>query len=391
MGFSQHQYDYVIAGAGCAGLSLAWNILNQPSLSEKNIAIIGSGPAQAPLDKTWCFWMKDQLPEPVPIYKSWNKLEIFAGSAHIQSTLKGMAYHCVRSEDYIEAMTSALLQHRNLEWIEGPVTSYSQDKEQVKIQAGKRRLKASHFFKCYGPADLSRSRYRLKQHFKGVEIVSKTDRFDPDTARMMDFRVPQKGGATFFYVLPYTSTHALVEYTLFSPDLLDDQEYDQAIHSYIQSSLHIPRDEYEIIRTEFGVIPMADRMFKAGEGARVHYVGTVSGIPKASTGYAFSRIHRQTHAIAQSLVLGNGFRIKSPSSRKYRIYDAMMLEVLSIQPPQAVPVFEALFTHNPVERVLRFIDEQSRFGEDLMVMKSVPRLPFLKAAVRNAGLLLKGV
>jgi hypothetical protein len=48
-----------------------------------------------------------------------------------------------------------------------------------------------------------------------------TDRpvFDPGVATFMDFRVPQEGGTCFVYVLPTDPRRALVEYTVFSPEV----------------------------------------------------------------------------------------------------------------------------------------------------------------------------
>ena len=36
------------------------------------------------------------------------------------------------------------------------------------------------------------------------------------------------------YVLPFSPNEALVEYTLFSKDLLDDEEYETAINDYLK-------------------------------------------------------------------------------------------------------------------------------------------------------------
>ncbi len=383
MAFSQQHYDIIIGGTGCSGLSLAWHLLSHDALRNQNIAIIDDG-TQQPLNKTWCFWHTDHLPDPVPIHKSWNTLEIFAGESHHLAPLENLSYHCVRSEDYIREMTKALRAFPNLDWFAGPVKSSESNERRALVEIPGRKLTGSHYFQSFGDADLSRSRYKLLQHFKGIEIKTKTAKFDTETARFMDFRTPQTEGATFFYVLPYSENQALVEYTLFSPELLPKEKYDEAIRTYLSDHLGLEDEDYETERSEFGVIPMADQIFRAGETGRIHYIGTRSGIPKASTGYAFSRIHRQAHAIASGYAQSGRVRITNPSAAKYRRYDAIMLDVLSRHPEFGVKVFEALFNGNPIDRVLRFIDEKSTLSEDVRVMASVPRLKFLKAAVRNA-------
>ncbi|MCH8558823.1 MAG: hypothetical protein LAT84_13430 [Balneolia bacterium] len=382
MAFSQQHYDIIIAGTGCSGLSLAWHLLSRGELQNQNIAIIDDG-TNEPLNKTWCFWHTDALPDPVPIHKSWENLEVYANDFHQEVRLQGLKYHCVNSEEYTAEMVRALKSFPNLDWFTGPVESAEEEDRRAIIRIPGWKLTASHYFQSFGEADMSKSKFRLLQHFKGIEIRTKDDLFDTETARFMDFRTSQNGGATFFYVLPYEKNRALVEYTLFSPTLLDEGEYDAAIKEYLNKHLDIQEGDYEIEREEFGVIPMADQIFRPGAGKRLHYIGTPSGIPKASTGYAFSRIHRQARQIAAHYAQTGKVRITNPSAAKYRKYDVIMLDVLTRHPDFGRTVFESLFRGNPLERVLRFIDEKSTLSEDVRVMASVPIPTFLKATLRN--------
>ena len=54
----------------------------------------------------------------------------------------------------------------------------------------------------------------------------------------MDFSVAQKGNTRFMYVLPTSENEALLEYTLFSKDLLLKEEYEVEIQHYIQKFRH---------------------------------------------------------------------------------------------------------------------------------------------------------
>ena len=47
------------------------------------------------------------------------------------------------------------------------------------------------------------------QHFRGIEITTKEEKFDPNIAILMDFRVDQSKGMHFMYLLPYSETEAL--------------------------------------------------------------------------------------------------------------------------------------------------------------------------------------
>ena len=74
------------------------------------------------------------------------------------------------------------------------------------------------------------SKYQLlQQHFVGWFIQTETPVFNPEQATFMDFSVAQKGNTRFMYVLPVSETEALLEYTLFSKELLPKEEYETEI------------------------------------------------------------------------------------------------------------------------------------------------------------------
>ena len=81
------------------------------------------------------------------------------------------------------------------------------------------------------------SKNSILQHFEGWFIKSKEDLFDSTTGRLMDFRVSQKHGTTFMYLLPITKNEALIEYTLFSEKTLKKNEYETELKKYISKSL----------------------------------------------------------------------------------------------------------------------------------------------------------
>ena len=71
----------------------------------------------------------------------------------------------------------------------------------------------------------------------------------------MDFDIPQKNSTRFIYVLPFSKTKALVEYTLFSPNELKKDEYLNSIKSYLKN---LNSGNYEVVETEQGSIPMTN-------------------------------------------------------------------------------------------------------------------------------------
>ena len=70
--FGDH-YDYVIAGAGAAGLSLTMHLIESGQFQNKSILLVDKDSKKAN-DRTWCFWEKEPGIFQTIVYKEWNKL-----------------------------------------------------------------------------------------------------------------------------------------------------------------------------------------------------------------------------------------------------------------------------------------------------------------------------
>jgi lycopene beta-cyclase len=217
------------------------------------------------------------------------------------------------------------------------------------------------------------------QHFKGWVIETTEPCFDPLTATLMDFRISQELGTTFFYVMPTSVTTALVEYTLFSETLLPREDYDRALKLYITEFLGIK--EYSIQHEEFGIIPMTNQRFPLQED-RVIQMGVAGGQVKGSSGYAFQFIQKRTAAIVEGLKKGSTtFDSRGLQQKKGNLYDAVLLRVLHHHKMLGADIFQSIFSKNKTASVLRFLDNESSIGEDLKIMNSVPTKIFLPAAL----------
>ncbi len=75
----------------------------------------------------------------------------------------------------------------------------------------------------------------------------------------MDFRVGQEAGASFVYIMPFSASRALIEYTLFSKTLLKQDAYDKGLSDYI--SRFLPAVDYTVVEEESGSIPMTNYRF----------------------------------------------------------------------------------------------------------------------------------
>lgn len=71
----KNHYDYIIAGGGMAGLSLAYYLTKSEFLQDKSILIIDKEP-KTKNDRTWCFWENETNEFEEIIYRKWNKVNV---------------------------------------------------------------------------------------------------------------------------------------------------------------------------------------------------------------------------------------------------------------------------------------------------------------------------
>ncbi len=338
-----------IAGAGAAGLSLALHLV-RAGIPDLELTLIDRDFSPVS-DRTWCFWDDDSLILPRITRKQWSKLRIGGPMGPLQGTLRQHTYHMVDSGDF-KRLALAELESHAVRFRQADARPDESDADLV-------------FQSVVQP---SRTEPWLKQHFLGIELRADRPVFDPDLATIMDFNVDQSHGFAFMYVLPLSATHALLEYTLFTETVLDKETYRNEIHRYAERMS--PGAEYEPIREEFGVIPMVVGDWRPGDG-RIRNIGAAAGLAKASTGYTFSRIQRDSAHIAASLASGKLHR-PNPSSARKQWMDSLILRILREDPTHAVAIFETLFRGNGFDNMLRFLDEKSDLADDLRLMASVP-------------------
>ena len=61
----------------------------------------------------------------------------------------------------------------------------------------------------------------------------------------------------------------------------------------------------------------------------------------------------------------------------------MLLNVLSTGKLPGHRVFTELFKHNPPDRILRFLDNDTKIAEELRILISLPQWPFMRAGIQE--------
>ena len=375
-------YDYIIAGGGGSGLSLVYHLL-QTRLGQKNILIIDRDEKQAN-DRTWCFWEAGPGPFEAVVHHRWQHTYFHGENYSDLLDLRPYQYKMIRSSDYYQHIKQAIAAHPNVEWLSAEVQAMHESDAGAQVMTSAGTFTADWVFSSLrDPRErehLNGYTYLL-QHFKGWVIQTPEDFFDPRHATLMDFRIAQHRECRFFYVLPTDARTALVEFTLFSPKLLPEPGYEAALRDYLRRFLSL--DDYTIAHEEFGVIPMTDKPYPARQSEHIINIGTAGGQTKPSTGYTFRRIHRDSEQLVGSLLrTGRPARVFSGWEQRFRLYDSTLFRVMERQGYPVKEIFTDLFRRNPADRVLRFLDEQTSFGEELQIANSVNRGAFARGMWR---------
>ncbi|MCA6073499.1 lycopene cyclase family protein [Fulvivirga sedimenti] len=376
---SEKTYDFAIVGAGAAGLQLAMAIADDPFFSEKQILIIEKDPKVAN-DRTWCFWEKGRGRWDDIIHRSWEKAAFNTDDSCRNLDLSSYSYKMLRASDFYAHTKSVLQDNPAFTWVQDEVHMIS-GAQPMKIE-GEQTYQAHIVFDSRVHPDFykeSDSYIRLLQHFTGWVIETEEEVFDPETFTMMDFRVKWPDSTSFTYILPFSKTRALVEFTLFSPALLAENQYEQMLKQYIAECLNL--SNYKITELEQGIIPMSDYPFHRLNTPSHIRIGTGGGWVKPSSGYSFKNSGRNVVHIISNLKNGRN-PAAGIGSNKFRFYDGVFLEVLYHRNELGEEIFNDMYSKNPPERIFRFLDEETSLSDDLKVITSFRSGPFISALGR---------
>jgi len=291
----------------------------------------------------------------------------------------------IRGRDFYEHCMATIKNNPLIELKEGKIESVNTTSKGAFIKIDNTLYESNYIFNSVlfndtAPIKPGSQYYFLKQHFKGWVIETTQPVFDTTKATLMDFRPPQEHGATFTYVLPFSPTRALVEYTLFTRDLLNPDEYDEALKSYIDR--YVTQEDYTIEESEFGVIPMTNFPFRPFEGNVIN-IGTAGGQTKPSSGYTFQFIQKYTRNIVDTLIATGKPFVTTENPGRFSFYDSTLLQVLDRKKVEGKRLFTDLFRHGDVQTVLKFLDNETTFREDINIMRRLPKGKFAMAALRE--------
>ena len=349
------EFDYIIIGGGCAGLSLAYELETHDKLKNKSLAIIEPRD-EYKRDKTWSFWKVFPHNFEDCVKKSWNNFTINSPNETKYIECKTTPYQTIDSELFYNKILSKLKLNKN-------ITFFKNINEVNKSN--------SIIFNSVAKYDDQQN--KLWQHFCGVEIETDKEFFDDEIFNLMDFACDQRNKVHFFYTLPFTKNKALVETTWIS-ELDNDnlKDYDQQIDNYLSNHLNIRN--CKINYKEEGAIPLFRQ--KSIKKLNEINIGSAGGMTRLSTGYTFLNIQEQSKYIRENIDNINKVKLFQ-INKKYDFLDNIFLKVLKKNSSQMGNIFYKMFDSSP-SSIINFLSNKSSLFEDLEIISKMPKSIFIK-------------
>ncbi|MFK7811022.1 MAG: lycopene cyclase family protein [Maribacter sp.] len=376
------QFDYIIIGAGAAGLMLANAMISDDFFSGKSILLLDKDSKQSN-DRTWCFWEKGEGQFDSIVHKKWNHIYFGGKQFSKRFNINPYTYKMIRGVDFYTSVFQKIEASNRITFQQAEVQTVEDNGQNVVVSTSDGTYHAKQAFNSifdYKMVTHQKEYPVLQQHFVGWVVKTKKPVFDVDQATYMDFSIEQKGNTRFMYVLPSLENEALIEYTLFSKDLLSKDEYENAIKDYLKYDLDC--FDYEILETEMGSIPMTCYDFQEHHSKNIRYIGTAGGWAKPSTGYTFASTARKIPMLLDYIKTEKSLK-KLSFKNRFWFYDLLLIDVLYKDNANGYHIFEALFKNRSPQLIFKFLDEQTTLWEDLKYISGSPKKPFTKALFKR--------
>lgn len=365
-------YDYIVAGAGLGGLSFV-NHLLRSGLPFESVLILDRD-AKNSNDRTWSFWSKETPDYHCATQQTWDYLG-FASDDYVQyESILPYRYYTINGIDFYKEIKQLINDDARISLVESSVQNIADKGDLVQVTTDQGIYLGKKVIDSISrPSLKADNTIAVAQSFLGWVIETDIPVFDPAKPLLMDFRLPQQDACCFAYVLPYSTTKALVEYTQFTSDWKIDQSYYRSqLQQYIEtiwSTTH-----YTIRHEEIGQIPMTNYAFDEQPSKNVFRVGTAGGDTKPTTGYTFTNV--QDHV---KRILGDDNTVDKTSNLRFDFYDSLLLQIIAEHPAKVKPIMEYLFKTQPMPRVLNFLDEDTSPLEEMLIFGQLPWMPFLNS------------
>lgn len=396
------EFDLIILGGGCAGLSLALRLAAQGERCPRTL-IIEARHAYVN-DRTWCFWGEPAAPLRHLVQQRWNALTLHDDGGDIKVDCSATPYQMISAGAFYAEALAVIARNPAITLRLGAAVDCTPHKVDrlwhvtcrqhtdraaliVDTRAG-----AVARNSMANTAATTTASATLWQSFYGKEIVSTAPLFDPACVTLMDFRGTDPGRILFTYILPLSAHHALIEVTQFGPLPLGPKQLTAELALAVAA--RTGGAAFEVLRYEHGMLPMGltapDKNAVAGAvtssiassatQSDPTYVraGILQGAARPATGYAFQRIQRWAEQCAKRLADGGLPVVHAADPLLLRALDGLFLSLLRAQPEIAPALFLRMFERVDSACVTRFLSEQGSLADCAQIVAALPARPFLR-------------
>jgi lycopene beta-cyclase len=369
------KFDYIIVGAGCSGLSLAYEMNVKNLFNDKTCAIIDKR-KEFNRDKIWSYWNIYEHSFYDCLINKWDKFCVKKNQNEIILDCKNFQYQSIDSQKFYKKILDNLNSNKNIKLIlNKSVDKIYENKDEAIVQCSDEIFRTDIIFNS-SLDNKTTKESELFQHFYGCEVVFDENVNLPEYPIIMDFNCNQDSWVHFFYTLPMGKNKIFIENTWISNEKsFAFERYIAEINYYIQNNLNYKK-KYKTNYSEIGSIPMFH--FKNNmKYKKIINIGTAGNLTRKSTGYTFLNIQKSVKQIVINISKKQNIK-ESSVSLKYNYLDNIFIKVLLEKKGSMYEVFFDLFKKNKTKDIVKFLSNTSNWFEDLRIILSMPKLIFIK-------------
>lgn len=369
------KFDYIIVGAGCSGLSLAYEMNVKNLFNDKTCAIIDKR-KEFNRDKIWSYWNIYEHSFYDCLINKWDKFCVKKNQNEIILDCENFQYQSIDSQKFYKKILDNLNSNKNIKLIlNKSVDKIYENKDEAIVQCSDEIFRTDIIFNS-SLDNKTTKEGELFQHFYGCEVVFDENVNLPEYPIIMDFNCNQDSWVHFFYTLPMGKNKIFIENTWISNEKsFAFERYIAEINYYIQNNLNYKK-KYKTNYSEIGSIPMFH--FKNNmKYKKLINIGTAGNLTRKSTGYTFLNIQKSVKQIAINISKKQNIK-ESSVSLKYNYLDNIFIKVLLEKKGSMYEVFFDLFKKNKTKDIVKFLSNTSNWFEDLRIILSMPKLIFIK-------------
>ena len=364
------EYDIIIVGAGCSGLSLAYRLIN----TKYKVCVIDNNSKTNRIRKTWSYW--DTYKHPFKeLAKSFNNNLCISNNSNVTLDCSRHNYSSIDSYDFDKFIFKKIDDSSNIEiTFETEIIDISEYEGSYKINMPNKSIQSQYVFDSRPASKPS----KMKQVFKGLFI--KTDeQLKTFKSTLMDFS--DSNEFHFFYCLDMGNNTYLFESTYYTSLKKEQSEMTKEINKYIKENYQI---NYSVIREEYGEIPLTTNIRINNKNSKLTNIGIPAGSTRASTGYTFLNIQKQADEYIKKLA-GEDYKEYSRTFKNVilRKMDNILLMIIKDRPVYSKSILFRLFERNEDNRIIRFLSDAPSIIDILIIIWNMPKIIFIKYAIKS--------